>query len=167
MVYLLATNKYNLKTLQFLISGTHFGLCSHSRDFVADVDAVLGAAPLGVSLIQAVHNKLKSVGANAVVVQGEPTTIFVPLCIDFSFILNVGYGLTEMSPVAQIVPCDQFLSKAGSAGILLPNLEARVVGEGGVDVKPGERGEMWLRGPTVMKVDARAGLYRRTPWVKF
>jgi len=58
-----------------------------------------------------------------------------------------------MSPVTQILPCDQFLSKAGSVGILLPNLEARLVGEGGIDVNPGECGELWFRGPTVMKVD--------------
>ena len=47
-----------------------------------------------------------------------------------------------------------FLSKAGSVGILLPNLEARLLGDRGVDVEPGEPGELWLRGPTVMKVDA-------------
>ena len=64
-----------------------------------------------------------------------------------------GYGLTEMSPVALLLLSDQFLSKAGSAGVLLPNLEARLVGNGGVDVKPGEPGELWLRGPTVMKVE--------------
>jgi len=57
-----------------------------------------------------------------------------------------------MSPVSHIIPHDKFLSKAGSCGILLPNLEARLVGDDGVDVTPGERGELWLRGPTVMKV---------------
>ena len=81
----------------------------------------------------------------------------------------VGYGLTETSPVAHILPRDKFLSKAGSAGTLLPNLEARLVGDDGVDVKPGERGELWLRGPTVMKVGVRAGrrigLTCRTPRV--
>ncbi|KAF9790975.1 AMP binding protein [Thelephora terrestris] len=105
-----ATNKYNLKTLRFIMSG---------------------AAPLGASLISAVHNKLKSVGANTVIPQG--------------------YGLTEMSPVSHLLPHDQFLSKVGSAGLLIPNLEARLVGIDGVDVKPGEPGELWLRGPTVMK----------------
>ena len=60
-----------------------------------------------------------------------------------------------MSPVALILPYDLFLSRAGSAGVLLPNLEARLVGDGDVDVKPGEPGELWLRGPTVMKVRIR------------
>lgn len=33
-------------------------------------DAVTGAAPLGSSLINAVHNKLKSVGAETAIIQG-------------------------------------------------------------------------------------------------
>lgn len=57
-----------------------------------------------------------------------------------------------MSPVCLILPDHQFLSRAGSVGVLLSNLEARLVGDGGIDVKPGEPGELWLRGPTVMKV---------------
>ena len=59
-----------------------------------------------------------------------------------------------MSPVCHILPSDRFLSKAGSVGLLVPNLEARLVGNGGVDVKEGEPGELWLRGPTVMKVNS-------------
>jgi len=57
-----------------------------------------------------------------------------------------------MSAVSHVLLSDQFLSKAGSVGVLLPNLEARLVGDDGVDAKPGEPGELWLRGPTVMKV---------------
>jgi len=57
-----------------------------------------------------------------------------------------------MSPVVHILPSDRFLSKAGSVGTLISNLEARLVREDGVDLKPGEPGELWLRGPTVMKV---------------
>ena len=38
----------------------------------------------------------------------------------------------------------------------LPHLEARLVvdgeGEGLIDAAPGERGELWVRGPSVMKV---------------
>lgn len=38
--------------------------------------------------------------------------------------------------------------------MLLPNLEARLVDDDGVDVRvgQGERGELWIRGPSVMKV---------------
>lgn len=51
-----------------------------------------------------------------------------------------------------MLPYDRFLSKAGSVGVLVPNLEARLVGNDDIDVEPGEPGELWLRGPTVMKV---------------
>ena len=54
--------------------------------------------------------------------------------------------------VTHMQPSDQFLARAGSVGYLVPNLEARIIGETGVDVNPGEPGELWLRGPTVMKV---------------
>jgi hypothetical protein len=44
--------------------------------------------------------------------------------------------------------------------VLLPNLEARLVrddtssadGNNAEDAKPGESGELWIRGPNVMKV---------------
>ena len=65
---------------------------------------------------------------------------------------HAGYGLTEMPPASLILPYAQFLSRAGSVGVLLPNLEARLIGDDGADVKPGEPGELWLRGPTAMKV---------------
>lgn len=58
-----------------------------------------------------------------------------------------------MSPVALFLHPNHYLSKAGSVGVLVPNLEARLLGSDSVDVKPGEPGELWLRGPTVMKVD--------------
>lgn len=48
------------------------------------------------------------------------------------------------------------MHKGGSIGILLPNLEARIVvdgeGKGEIDAEEGQPGELWLRGPTIMKV---------------
>lgn len=63
-----------------------------------------------------------------------------------------------MSAASHLTTVDQFLTKAGSTGVLLPNLEARLVGGAGVDVNAGEPGELWLRGPTVMKVDSHVRL---------
>lgn len=55
-----------------------------------------------------------------------------------------------------MLPEEDALRKIGSIGILLPNLEARLVvdsdGDGDIDANIGEAGELWLRGPTVMKV---------------
>jgi len=64
-----------------------------------------------------------------------------------------GYGLTETSPASHILPASS-AHKYGSVGLVLPNIEARLVvdEEGGVDAEEGQPGELWLRGPTVMKV---------------
>lgn len=39
----------------------------------------------------------------------------------------------------------------GSCGLPLPGMDVRIVDESGRDVAPGETGEIWIRGPTVMQ----------------
>lgn len=52
------------------------------------------------------------------------------------------------------MPLTQTVSKVGTIGTLLPNLEARLVdGDDDRDVREGARGELWIRGPTIMKVN--------------
>jgi len=69
---------------------------------------------------------------------------------------DTGYGLTETSPTCHLVPIADGERKIGSIGVLLPNLEARLVvdgeGDGNIDAKPGQPGELWIRGPIIMKV---------------
>jgi acyl-CoA synthetase (AMP-forming)/AMP-acid ligase II len=60
-----------------------------------------------------------------------------------------GYGMTELSPVSHATPAGQF--KPGSVGVLVPNAQARLVGAAGDDRGVGEEGELWIRGPLVMK----------------
>ncbi|KAG8995410.1 hypothetical protein FRB94_009723 [Tulasnella sp. JGI-2019a] len=64
-----------------------------------------------------------------------------------------GYGLTETTAIA-IGTSDLFPKSheiAGS-GVLIPGVEARIIGpDGKKDVKRGEKGELWLRGPTVVQ----------------
>ncbi len=61
-----------------------------------------------------------------------------------------GYGMTELSPVSHAIRRSDY--KPGSVGTLIPNTDARIVdSETGQDVGPGERGELWIRGPQVMK----------------
>ena len=90
-----------------------------------------GAAPLGPGLTRAVGTRLRSHGAQVQIVQG--------------------YGLTETSPVTHILPVGDSERKMGSTGLLLPNLEQRLVTDDGEDAKDGEPGELWMRGPTIMK----------------
>jgi 4-coumarate--CoA ligase len=61
-----------------------------------------------------------------------------------------GYGMTELSPVSHATPEGRF--KPGSSGITVPNTEVRVVDPAtGDDRDTGEEGELWVRGPQVMK----------------
>ncbi|KAL9550127.1 hypothetical protein MBANPS3_004867 [Mucor bainieri] len=82
--------------------------------------------------------------------------------------IKQGYGLTEISPAAISEPLDRVID--GSIGVLLPNMTAKVVDEDGkgssvcafatvaldandmeLETAQGERGELWLKGPNVMK----------------
>lgn len=93
-----------------------------------------GAAPLSAGVVDLAVKKLRSVGATVAI--------------------NQGYGLTETSPVTHLLPAKDYLRKIGSIGILLPNLEARLIAsdeDNIIDVAPGEPGELWVRGPIVMK----------------
>ncbi|MGA1088416.1 MAG: 4-coumarate--CoA ligase family protein [Candidatus Nanopelagicales bacterium] len=61
-----------------------------------------------------------------------------------------GYGMTEMSPVSHLTPQGQF--KPGTSGITVPNAECRIVDPvTGEDQPVGGEGELWVRGPMVMK----------------
>jgi acyl-CoA synthetase (AMP-forming)/AMP-acid ligase II len=63
-----------------------------------------------------------------------------------------GYGMTESSPVSHGVPFPDGELKPGTIGVAVPNMECRIVDvESGEDAADGERGELWMRGPNVMK----------------
>jgi len=84
-----------------------------------------GAAPLGPELTQEAADRVK--------------------CEIFQ-----GYGMTELSPVTHATPPGQ--GKAGSCGVTVPNTECRVVDpETGQDQDVDGVGELWVRGPQVMK----------------
>jgi long-chain acyl-CoA synthetase len=62
-----------------------------------------------------------------------------------------GYGLTEAAPVTHCNPLTG-TRKAGSIGTPLPDVEARIVNPDSLeDVAAGEHGELWVRGPNVMR----------------
>jgi acyl-CoA synthetase (AMP-forming)/AMP-acid ligase II len=62
-----------------------------------------------------------------------------------------GYGMTEASPVTHYT-ADGNPIRAGTVGQLAPSTESRIVDvESGRDVAAGQPGEVWIRGPQVMK----------------
>jgi fatty-acyl-CoA synthase len=61
-----------------------------------------------------------------------------------------GYGLTECAPGALFLRAGESTAKVGSAGTPAFFTDVRVVAADGVDVAPGEPGEILIQGPNVM-----------------
>ncbi|MGC6478327.1 MAG: AMP-binding protein [Ilumatobacteraceae bacterium] len=96
-----------------------------SYDLSSLVQVLSGAAPLGAEIAMEAE---KRIGCEVV----------------------QGYGMTELSPVSHTTPPGMF--KAGSSGVTVSNTESRIVDpDTGEDQTFGERGELWVRGPQVMK----------------
>jgi long-chain acyl-CoA synthetase len=62
-----------------------------------------------------------------------------------------GYGLTETSSVTTQNAAEDYQRKPDSAGLPIPVCDLRVVDAAGRDVAPGEIGELWVKGPNVVK----------------
>lgn len=66
-------------------------------------------------------------------------------------VVRQGYGLTETSPVTHFIPRGKDITVA-SVGPCVPNTEVRIVDVAtGKDQPVNEPGEIWIRGPQVMK----------------
>jgi len=67
-------------------------------------------------------------------------------------LLIQGYGLTETSPVTHVNPYVAEKIKHGSVGLTLPNTETKIADLAtGAALGPNQDGEVWIRGPQVMK----------------
>ncbi|KAI9087611.1 hypothetical protein K1719_030481 [Acacia pycnantha] len=63
-----------------------------------------------------------------------------------------GYGLTESGGGATRMIGPEEAKRHGSVGRLAENMEAKIVDPvTGESLPPGQRGELWLKGPTIMK----------------
>jgi len=66
--------------------------------------------------------------------------------------IHQGYGMTESSPVTHATSSLPGKNRPGTVGQLAPNTECRIVDvTTGEDAAPGMSGELWVRGPQVMK----------------
>lgn len=65
-------------------------------------------------------------------------------------VLLEGYGLTEASPVVTVNP-PSIPAYRGSIGIPVPSTDIKLLDENGNEVPLGEPGEMWVKGPQIMK----------------
>jgi acyl-CoA synthetase (AMP-forming)/AMP-acid ligase II len=85
-----------------------------------------GAAPLGADLQRAASERVAPV--------------------------RQGYGMTETTVAVSGWPQDGAGMVDGAVGYLLPNVQARIVDvTSGADLGHDERGELWVRGPNIMR----------------
>lgn len=83
-----------------------------------------------------------------------------------------GYGLTETSPVTHLTPHPPGAQKPGSVGPPIPNTEVMIADmTTGEALEPGVEGEVWIRGPQVMKgyfdnADATAAMITADGWLR-
>lgn len=115
-------------------------------DLSSLVELTSGAAPLGEELAEAVVQRL---GCNVI----------------------QGYGLTETSPVTHVCPNFPGMIKRAAVGPAIANTETMVVSvETGEPVGHNQNGEIWIRGPQVMKgylnnPDATAATIDEAGWL--
>jgi acyl-CoA synthetase (AMP-forming)/AMP-acid ligase II len=66
--------------------------------------------------------------------------------------IRQGYGMTETSPVTHSSPAPPMDAKFGSVGVAAPNTECKIVDLAtGEALGPGQKGEVCVRGPQIMK----------------
>ncbi len=126
--FLKALQDYKV-TRAYLVPPIVLGLTKHPAVDQFDLRSLRvinsGAAPLGTDVQEALSKRLH--------------------CI-----VKQGYGLTETSPVTHVNPDDRV--RLGSSGLAIRSTECRIVDTlSGADLGVGERGEVWVRGPQVMK----------------
>ncbi|HUD52716.1 class I adenylate-forming enzyme family protein [Parvibaculum sp.] len=62
-----------------------------------------------------------------------------------------GYGLTETSSITTQNSAEDYVNRPESAGPAVPVCDLKVVDENGKDVPTGQVGELWIKGPNVVK----------------
>jgi long-chain acyl-CoA synthetase len=142
-----------------LAIGGRMVLAPNPRDVQALLALIRKFRPSVVALVPALARKLLEVcladdlaSARFCIIGGSP--LQYELLKKFKErtgqLLVEGYGLSEASPVTHCnIP--HGLSVKRSIGLPIPNTDARVVDEAGQDMPAGKVGELWVRGPQVMR----------------
>ncbi|KAJ4370112.1 hypothetical protein N0V86_008848 [Didymella sp. IMI 355093] len=97
-------------------------------------------------------SSVEHVGSGAAPLGREASQEFEKLWSNGQVNVKQGWGMTEVTCAATTFDPSKY-SSSFSVGELVPNCEAKIVldDEGKVEAPQGERGEIWVRGPNVMK----------------
>ncbi len=164
-----------------MVNGNHNILITNPRDisgFIKELkkwrfSALLGLNTLFVALMD--HPEFKDVDFSHLKITNSGGTALVKATAErWQAITGCsvveGYGLTETSPVASTNPYGDKV-RLGTVGIPVPGTAFKVIDDAGVEQPLGERGELCIKGPQVMKgywqrPDATAEVLDTDGWLK-
>ncbi|QXH57986.1 long-chain-fatty-acid--CoA ligase FadD2 [Pseudomonas maumuensis] len=144
-----------------MVTGNHNVLITNPRDipgFIKELgkwrfSALVGLNTLFVALMD--NPGFKSLDFSALKITNSGGTALVKATAERWEALTgcrivEGYGLTETSPAASTNPYGQ-LARLGTVGIPVPGTAFKVIDDDGIEQPLGERGELCIKGPQVMK----------------
>lgn len=115
------------------------------------VTVLLGAPPMYLAWLNTPGASELDLSSVRIAVSGAaplPAGVLERFREDFGITIWEGYGLTEAAPA---VTSNAMAGEVrpGAVGLPLPDVELRLVDDAGHDVRPGDPGEVWVRGPNV------------------
>ena len=144
-----------------MVSGNHNVLITNPRDiagFIKELknwrfSALLGLNTLFVALME--HPDFKTLDFSSLKLTNSGGTALVKATAErweqiTGCRITEGYGLTETSPVACTNPYGD-KSRLGTVGLPVPGTLLKVIDDEGVEQPMGERGELCIKGPQIMK----------------
>ncbi|WP_226499554.1 long-chain-fatty-acid--CoA ligase FadD2 [Pseudomonas sp. MWU16-30322] len=144
-----------------MVSGNHNVLITNPRDiagFIKELknwrfSALLGLNTLFVALMD--HPDFKTLDFSSLKLTNSGGTALVKATAErweqiTGCRITEGYGLTETSPVACTNPYGD-KSRLGTVGLPVPGTLLKVIDDEGVEQPMGERGELCIKGPQIMK----------------
>jgi long-chain acyl-CoA synthetase len=144
-----------------MVSGNHNVLITNPRDiagFIKELknwrfSALLGLNTLFVALMD--HPDFKALDFSSLKLTNSGGTALVKATAErweqiTGCRITEGYGLTETSPVACTNPYGD-KSRLGTVGLPVPGTLLKVIDDEGVEQPLGERGELCIKGPQIMK----------------
>ncbi|TVP88799.1 MAG: long-chain-fatty-acid--CoA ligase [Pseudomonadaceae bacterium] len=152
---------FTVNCMCMMVAGNHNVLITNPRDIPAFIkelkkwqfSSIVGLNTLFVALMD--HPEFDDIDFSKLKSTNSGGTALVKATAErwksrTNCTVGEGYGLTECSPVVSASPGDG-LARLGSVGLAVPGTALKVINEEGEELPIGERGELCVKGPQVMK----------------